>query len=116
MESTEEILADEGMIPTHKAPYNFPNPLALKDQEFDNGFLLKNTTSAYQTPDHKINIRTEQDNSSQYIQLYIPSHRQSIAIEPMTAAADCFNNHLGTKELLKQEHYSIAWIVEELFS
>jgi aldose 1-epimerase len=114
MESEQEVIANERMIPIKTTPKVFPNPLVLKNQEFDDAFVLKNNTIGYKTPDYKINIKTQQDNTTQYIQLYIPSHRQSIAIEPMTAPADCYNNNIGTKELKAKESYVIAWIVEEV--
>jgi aldose 1-epimerase len=112
IDSEEKIINDDRMIPVKVVEDKFPNPLLLKEQEFDNSFILKNNTVAYHTPDHSINIRTEGDDSKQYIHLYIPSHRQSIAIEPMTAAADCFNNNIGTKELQAGKDYQIDWIVE----
>jgi len=116
MESEEKIIANKRMIPIKTNPALFPNPLVLKNQEFDDAFVLKNNTIGYKTPDYKINIKTEQDNTTQYIQLYIPSHRQSIAIEPMTAPADCYNNNIGTKELEPNQSYAISWIVEEVFA
>ena len=114
MQSEEKIIADDRMIPVETVNETFPNPLSLKNQQFDDGFILKNSNISYKTPEYQINIRTEHDNTTQYIQLYIPSHRQSIAIEPMTAAADCYNNGLGTKELQPNEHYKISWVVEEV--
>ena len=112
IKSDEKIMNDERMIPLKVSESKFPDPLLLKDQEFDNSFILKNNTVSYHTPDHSINIRTAGDDSTQYIHLYIPSHRQSIAIEPMTAAADCFNNNIGTKELQAGKDYQIDWVVE----
>ena len=114
--SDEKIITDDRMIPVKVVQDKFPNPLTLKDQEFDNSFILKNNTVSYHTPDHSISIRTEGDDLKQYIHLYIPSHRQSIAIEPMTAAADCFNNNIGTKELQAGMDYEIDWIVELIWN
>lgn len=112
VESTTEIIADETMIPIKQVEQTFPNPLLLEGKEFDHAYVLNNTTIGYQTPDYQISIRTAQDTTTQYLQLYIPSHRQSIAIEPMTAPADCYNNHIGLKELKAQGQYMISWNIE----
>ncbi|MCH2022238.1 MAG: aldose 1-epimerase [Saprospiraceae bacterium] len=115
MDSSTKIIADDRMIPIKTINSIFPNPLNLSNQEFDDGFILNQPTIGYKTPEYKINIKTELENARQYVQLYIPSHRQSIAIEPMTAAADCYNNGLGTKELQPGEHYKVSWVIEEVF-
>jgi len=112
VDSTTEIIADKTMIPIKQIEQTFPNPLLLKGKEFDNAYVLNKTAIGYQTPDYQIRIQTAQDTTTQYLQLYIPSHRQSIAIEPMTAPADCYNNHIGFKELAAQARYSIAWHID----
>lgn len=44
-----------------------------------------------------------------YIQFFIPPHRQSIAIEPMTSAPDAFNNKMGLIVLEPKEKISIRY-------
>ena len=102
------------MIPTGVVDSMFPNPLKLKDQTFDNTFLLEDTKVVYKTPDYQMQLDSFGDQQQQYIHFYIPSHRQSIAIEPMTAAADCFNNHIGVKLLAVGKSYTLDWQVELL--
>lgn len=41
------------------------------------------------------NVTVFQDESMDFLQIYTPGHRQSIAIEPMSCAADAFNNKMG---------------------
>ena len=112
MNSQEQIEVDETMIPTGIQANNFPNPLQLNQQEFDTGFILDTTKIQYKTPDYQLKMNLEQDMSKPYIQLYIPKHRQSIAIEPMTAATDCYNNGWGTRDLLPQKKYAALWDLE----
>jgi len=47
-----------------------------------------------------------------YIQLYIPPHRESLAIEPMTCPPDVLNNHLGLITLAPGESHTMCFGVE----
>ena len=114
IKSRQKITNDKRMIPTGVVDSMFPNPLKLKDQTFDNTFLLEDTKVVYKTPDYQMQLDSLGDQQQQYIHFYIPSHRQSIAIEPMTAAADCFNNHIGVKLLAVGKSYTLDWQVELL--
>ena len=44
-----------------------------------------------------------------YLQIYTPPHRKSIAIEPMSCAPDAFNNGLGLISLEPGESCSFSW-------
>lgn len=112
LHSEEKIITDESMIPIEKIARTFPNPLVLENQQFDDAFILRNNTIDYKTPDYKIRLQTIPNEASQYVQLYTPSHRKSIAIEPMTAAADCFNNKMGLQELKPNDSYLTEWWVD----
>jgi aldose 1-epimerase len=112
MKSNKQIQTDGTMIPTGVEASDFPNPLLLNQKEFDTGFILESSEIHYKTPEYDLRMNIEQDMSKPYVQLYIPNHRQSIAIEPMTAATDCYNNDWGTRELLPQKSYSAIWKIE----
>jgi aldose 1-epimerase len=112
MKSQTQIQTDETMIPIGIQANDFPNPLPLNQEEFDTGFILETSEVQYKTPDYQLKMNLEQYMSKPYVQLYIPKHRQSIAIEPMTAATDCYNNGWGTRELLPQKNYSAIWKIE----
>jgi len=112
MKSEQQIQTDEAMIPIRIQANNFPNPLQLDQEEFDTGFILEAPEVYYKTPEYQLRMSIEQDMNKPYVQLYIPAHRQSIAIEPMTAATDCYNNDWGTRELLPQKSYSAIWEIE----
>jgi aldose 1-epimerase len=112
MKSQQQIETDETMIPVGIQNNNFPNPLQLNQEQFDTGFILEAPEVYYKTPDYQLRMNIEQDMNKPYVQLYIPAHRQSIAIEPMTAATDCYNNNWGTRELLPQKKYSATWQLE----
>jgi len=111
MQSQAEIKTDETMIPTEIKANQFPNPLPLAGENFDTGFVLETPEVQYKTPDYELKMCIDQEMDQPYVQLYIPNHRQSIAIEPMTAATDCYNNGWGTRILLPQKKYAARWSV-----
>jgi len=44
-----------------------------------------------------------------FLQVYTPPHRKSIAIEPMTCAPNAFNNEQGLIILAPFESFSASW-------
>lgn len=50
-------------------------------------------------PLKKIEIEIYPDKSYPYLQIYIPPHRKSIAIENISGAPDAFNNGMGVTTL-----------------
>ncbi len=108
-QSKEMVLFDDELIPTGKAaPYEeFGSLKLLGDQFFDNCFLLnftecqplcvlRNNTDGYQ-------LEIYPDPSYPYLQIYTPAHRNSIAIENLSAAPDAFNNGMGLITLAPTE-------------
>jgi aldose 1-epimerase len=53
-------------------------------------------------------------NKYNYLQIYTPPTRKSIAIEPMTCAPNAFNNEKGLIVLAPLERISISWGVKHL--
>lgn len=101
----DEILVDQ-MIPNGatRGYDKFSNTVRIDREKFDTGFKLGE--------DRKVSLNMGPGNlnvlfNGQYLQVYIPPDRQSIAIEPMTCAADAFNNKMGLKVLLPGEKMSL---------
>jgi len=46
-------------------------------------------------PENKLKISFFPESGYPYLQIYTPPHRNSIAIENLSAASDCFNNNMG---------------------
>lgn len=95
------ILEFVNLIPTGAILPNsrFLNPQLIGDQEIDNSFLLdfarnqpvcilRDRVSGWQ-------LEITPDLSYPYLQIYIPPHRNSIAIENLSAPPDSFNNKMG---------------------
>jgi aldose 1-epimerase len=91
---------DAALIPTGKlTSYNtFNNFKKIENTFFDNCFVLKNNSDvACVIKDEKRQIQIEifADKNYPYLQVYTPPHRQSIAVENLSAAPDAFNNGMG---------------------
>jgi aldose 1-epimerase len=106
----EKIAVDKRLIPTGKQKKytDFANLSGIGNTEFDTGFhltagqgeveLFNELKGLYVT----VSMMGE-DNPYKYVQLYIPPSRDSIAVEPMTCAANAFNNGLGLRILAPEE-------------
>jgi aldose 1-epimerase len=100
---------DDKLIPTGKlkAQKLFKEPRKIGDLFMDNCYLLNPVNGKPSceliNPQNRIHVTFFPDSSYPYLQIYTPSHRQSIAIENLSAAPDCFNNKMGLL-LLKPQH------------
>lgn len=108
------IEVDAQMIPTGKLIHeNYTGLFQIGNKEFDTGFVLKKvggkaTTELY-NPDSDLKICLWQEIGKwkyNYLQVFIPPSRTSIAIEPMTCTADAFNNRIGIIILEPQQSFS----------
>lgn len=97
------------LIPTGRVVpnYDFLNPHLIGNREIDNSFVLdfaiarpactlKDAVSGWQ-------LEISPGQSYPYLQIYIPPHRQSIAIENLSAPPDSFNNKMGLTILTPEE-------------
>jgi aldose 1-epimerase len=100
--ATDNMLVfDDALVPTGalKPEGRFEFPHSLEGMELDNCFLLRQplvgpACSLVNTED-KIALQITPDANYPYLQVYTPPHRQSIAIENLSAAPDAFNNRMG---------------------
>lgn len=110
LSSTTQVEFEEDLIPTGEtftAP-RFENTICLANFDFDNCYLLHETNPAaiLSNKDYKLTITANENYP--YIQIYTPPHRNSIAIENLSATPDCFNNKMGLKELAPAESIRFA--------
>lgn len=101
------------MIPTEKTPLKIESLNQLNDIKLDDCFVLKSPKASFKTSDYELelNYPTKSEN---YLQIYTPDDRKSIAIEPMTCAPDSFNNKNGLLILKQYENYN--WTIELNFT
>lgn len=110
---------NEELIPTGQYVFNssyYPGKLIGKDC-LDNGFLLKDNRSPFCTLKNDV-VKLEFISQKNYpfLQLYIPDHRESIAIENLSGAPDAFNNGIGLTTLKPGEKidFEVNWRICEL--
>jgi aldose 1-epimerase len=111
---------DEKLIPTGNIiPFNkFNEENKLAETVLDNCFLLEekkaNPTAILRNPANGLSLEITTDNQYDYLQIYTPPHRNSIAIENLSGAPNCFQNKMGlillppneTKKLVV--HYKVT--------
>jgi aldose 1-epimerase len=92
---------DDRLVPTGKLiQYNdFSTTRPLGDTSFDNCFTLKpdlvSAACEIHYPANGLTVSFFPDANYPYLQLYTPDDRDSIAIENLSGAPDCFNNKMG---------------------
>ena len=92
---------DERLVPTgHLSQYeDFKDAKLLGDTFLDNCFTLKpgivSAACEIYNPTTKLGVSFFPDSSYPYLQIYTPATRNSIAIENLSGAPDCFNNKMG---------------------
>jgi aldose 1-epimerase len=114
----ELILVDQRLIPTgKKIKYDHFNQLRkIEDTKFDSCFKLaadqgKHISELYD-PDNDLTVLLWQEtgeNRYNYLQVYIPPSRLSIALEPMTCNIDAFNNGEGLQILEPGQIYEASY-------
>ena len=92
---------DEKLLPTGKLLPStaFLQPALLGQTQLDNCFVLNNyngyAACTLRNEAEGLQLNLFPDASYPYLQIYTPPHRQSIAIENLSAAPNAFNNGLG---------------------
>lgn len=102
--SQTQVAFDETLLPTGEllADHRFQKGQDLKGIQLDNCFLLDDHgTCTLENQQARLDI-TPIENYP-YLQVYTPPHRQSIAIENLSGAPDCFNNQMGLLHLRPME-------------
>jgi aldose 1-epimerase len=97
------IEVDAQMIPTGNLIHeDYAGMFQIENKEFDTGFVLQKAggkaITEFYDPELDLKICLWQETGKwkyNYLQVFIPPLRNSIAIEPMTCAADAFNNGIG---------------------
>lgn len=108
-ESDQMLEFNKQLIPTGKLlPY--PDFLEFKQLGplfLDNCFLSKaepeQPVCQFHNPANGLTLSFYSDGSYPYLQIYTPDHRNSIAIENLSGAPDCYNNGMGL-QILEPRH------------
>ena len=91
-DSEKKIINDNRNIPVDNIDLN--ERLTLKFDEFcDDCYQIQSGMITFYTSDYCINFDLK--DNIKFLQIYSPPNENVIAIEPVTAAANCFNNNIG---------------------
>lgn len=97
--STKQLEYDAALLPTGRklSDERFINGYSLQNIELDNSFELDNGNEPAKCvlSNDTLELTVEPDSAYPLLQLYIPPHRKSIAIENLSGAPDNFNNGIG---------------------
>lgn len=105
--SSKRILVNDKMIPNGVEQIDWNGFRKIEDQIFDDCFVLKTNNVEFRTPEYNLEFTfTPEEN---YLQLYTPNDRKSIAIEPQTAPANSFNTKMGLQILKPNDVYNLNW-------
>ncbi|MEZ4793797.1 MAG: aldose 1-epimerase [Gelidibacter sp.] len=105
-----KILVNSQLIPTHEEDVEIFDNSKIKDLELDDCFLMDGEQLQFKTPDYHLNFTFSKTNN--YVQIYIPPNRKTIAIEPQSGASNSFNDPRGLKLLQPNEVFESYWKVD----
>lgn len=105
--SNKQILVNNKMIPKGEKQIDWNSFLKIEDKTFDDCFVLNTNAVEFKTPEYHLEFHFS--SKENYLQLYTPSKRNCIAIEPQTAPANCFNTKMGLQILKPNEVYNLNW-------
>jgi aldose 1-epimerase len=113
------IVLDGDMIPNGRQPADASETIALQDRQFDTPFIIEPTgttpdgisfaETVLDSPQAGVKLVIGQETGEgklNYLVCYTPTRRDSIAIEPLTANVDSFNNGEGLVILNPGEIFS----------
>lgn len=105
--SNKKILVNDKMIPIGEEMMVWNELLKIEGKTFDDCFELNANAVELKTPEYHLEFRFSTEEN--YLQLYTPNDRKSIAIEPQTAPANSFNTKVGLQILQPNEQYQLSW-------
>jgi aldose 1-epimerase len=110
--TNKKITVNKRMIPTGKySKYNkFDSLTKIGKTNFDTGFVINknNASTVIYSSKQDISLNVWQNNYN-YLQVFIPPLRNSIAIEPMSCNTDAFNNKKGLIILKPKENFKASY-------
>ena len=106
-ESNQKYVFDNQKIIEKIIDLEMSMPFQIKDTKLDDGFRLENNKIEFLTPEYHLRIISTSENN--FLQLYTLEDLNIIAIEPMTGAANNFNNNIGLQILNPNENYDVEW-------
>jgi aldose 1-epimerase len=106
--SNKAYATNERLIPTVITSFNPQNLQPIGTQHLDTSYRLAAPFIYYKSEDYELILKLKNQVNS-FLQLYTPEDRKSIAIEPLTALPNAFNNKQGLQILKPNNTYQCQW-------
>ncbi|MCF7521817.1 aldose 1-epimerase [Neisseria sp. ZJ106] len=117
LNSRSRLVFDQDLVANGEilADNRFANARSLAGIELDNSFILDSfdrPACILRSSNYRLSIFPEP--SYPYLQIYIPPARQSLALENLSGAPDCFNNGLGLTVLAagEEKRFATRYVLE----
>ena len=112
------IVLDKELLPIGREPFDAEQPISLYERRLDNAFLVNQQMHGVETvlrsPNQGVALHVWQDSTFPYLVVYTPERRNNIAIEPLTANVDSFNNKEGL--MILEPGQSMAGVIKVFLS
>ncbi len=95
--SKGKVIFNNQLLPTGQMmeDFTYNTPTKINTTTLDNCFLLDPANHECIVENEQLKLVVQAGLNYPYLQLYIPPHRKSIAIENLSGAPNCFNNKMG---------------------
>lgn len=103
----KQMLLDNRNITIDSKTIDSSISIDIENNQFDDCWELKTDEVIFTTPDYKLIFNATGNNN--FLQVYTPPKKNTIAIEQTTGVSDSFNNKIGLATLLSNETYQITW-------
>lgn len=109
--ASKQVLLDDNLLPVGEESYVHEGPIVLQDRELDAAFVVnenngEGVTTVLRSARQGLQLNIWQETGSQklnYLVVYTPPGRTTIAIEPLTSNVNALNNGQGLIILEPQE-------------
>jgi aldose 1-epimerase len=113
IDADKKIIFNSQMIPERiESIPNISSEQKIANTILDNCYISNLNCIYFKNSNYHIEINSSAPTN--YFQIFTPKDRNSIAIEPLTAPANSFNNKFGLLELKQNQTYTIHWEVKLL--
>ena len=108
--SKEKLILDDRKITTGTSQLKDNPSLKIQDKQFDDCWILSTDEVLFKTPNYNLKFNATGHNN--FLQIYTPPRKNTIAIEPTTGIPDSFNNKIGLETLSPGDTHAITWQVQ----
>jgi aldose 1-epimerase len=107
--SVNKYVCDENLIPIETRSFNEKTTFKILNKSFDDTFILLKNEVKFKTDKYLAQMKFSGSHEN-YLQIYTPEDRKSIALEPITCIPNALNNRVGLREV--QPNEAFEWSIE----